>query len=121
MSQTNIDNFCTVLTDFKRALLEKESLKSQNIAAVDNLVKILLDLYVSLTAIINKYKPFSEIEIPAVRKLFESVQPPTSPEEKEKMLYFAKLNLVTFPFTLDQKQLSKYPMTNTLEQERYSS
>jgi hypothetical protein len=121
MVQTNIDTFCDVLTEFKRALLEKESLKTQNIGSLDTIVKILLDLYTTLHTLISRYESFSNIEIPAVRKLFEKIHPPASPDEKNRMLYYAKLNLVTFPFTLDQKQVTIYPLTNTLEGQTYSS
>jgi hypothetical protein len=120
MSTTNVERFCSVLAEFKRELLEKETLKSQNVGSLDDIVKILLDLYSTLYTTLLHYRPFSTIEIPAVRKLFEVVPPPSSPEEKEKMLYYAKLNLVTFPFTLDQQKLTEFPITNTMEGQRYS-
>lgn len=94
--------FRQLLSSVKKRIIESNTYESQNPKAIYEVQKILKEMYYAIRKVIEKREPFSVLKPYSLDILFEDVlDKDLTEDERDELMYYARRDLLTFPFTLD--------------------
>ena len=106
---TKIQEFRKVLKAIKKSTLNKYTSDTQDISAVDKVVKKLEQLHRLLRPVAQGTMTFDQIPIKEIKDLFyTTLSPEMSKHYKILLEYYLERDLIDYPLTLDEEVIDTY-------------
>ena len=116
MDERRIDQFRELIRQIKQATIDGIVYETQDVKVLNDVKSRLTEIYALLRDAL-KGEPISN---PGISNLFAPIlEPLPSKDALSKMLYYARRDLIMFPFTPDPERINSVSENNSMEEVEY--
>lgn len=91
-----------IISSLKKKILESNTLTSQDTKQIQEVQKILKEIYFAVRKVIEKREPFETLEPYSLDLIFRDLLDQTlTDDDRDTMMYYLRRDLLTYPFTID--------------------
>jgi len=99
---TKVQMLRELISSLKNKILQSTTLTSQNTKQIQEVQKILKEIYFAIRKVVEKKEPFETLEPYRLDLIFRDLlDKDLDDEERDMIMYYLRRDLITYPFTID--------------------